>query len=100
MLGDAFLLDSKTPAEYNGSAQLSNIDDEPCDGGDTGDDNADAAISVYESLRDDMKTIVFLVLVKGTLGPIVAVLMMVSGIRYLSALAGAEVDVSALMRVV
>ena len=44
--------------------------------------------------------IVFLVLVKGTLGPIVAVLMMVSGIRYLTSLAGAEVDVSALMRVV
>lgn len=111
ILGDAFLEDEDTPAEYKASATLSNINECDvsdsfssgclgCRPGDTGDLNSDRAIYTYNTLRASMKNFMFLVLIKATLGPIVAVLMMVSGIRFMSALAGAEVDVSALARVI
>jgi hypothetical protein len=64
----------------------------------TSDNNEERAIGTYLTLRQNMKHYIFLILVKGTLGPAVALLMMVSGIRALTAIAGAEIDVSALGR--
>jgi len=99
MLGDSFISDPSVPSEYKSTAGLSGVS-VSCDAGDTGDDNSDGAISAYKSLRSAMKSYIFLVLIKATLGPVVSLLMMTAGIRYLSALAGAEVDVSALSRVI
>jgi hypothetical protein len=99
MLGDSFLADEDTPAAYKSSAGLSGISPS-CEPGDTGEGNADEAYSAYSSLRSAMKSYVFLILIKATLGPVVSILMMIAGIRYLTSLAGAEVDVSALARVI
>jgi hypothetical protein len=99
MLGDSFLADPNTPSEYKSTAGLSGINP-VCDPGDTGEGNSNAAYSAYSSLRNAMKSYIFLILVKATLGPVVSILMMVAGIRYLTSLAGAEVDVSALARVI
>lgn len=98
MLGDSFLA-SPLASGYIAKPTLSSVDAD-CEPGDTGDGNSDDAISVYNSLRKDMKSFLFLILIKATLGPIVAVLMMIGGLRALSSLAGAEVDVSALARVI
>lgn len=62
--------------------------------------NEDAAIATYNALRRNIRNYLYLVLVKGTLGPAVALLMMVGGIRVLTKVAGAEIDVSALARLV
>jgi hypothetical protein len=113
ILGDAFLENSETPAEYKEAAALSGTS-ATCTPGSTSDDtvtfvdgnmvmentNSREAIGVYNALRTDMKSFMFLIMIKATLGPVIAVLMMIGGIRFLSALAGAEVDVSALARVV
>ena len=98
MLGDSFLA-SDYAAGYESATSLGSIDPS-CRPGDTGDYNSNEAIDVYNGLRGDMKSFMFLVLIKATLGPVISVLMMISGIRFLSAIAGAEVDVSALARVV
>jgi hypothetical protein len=99
MLADSFISDPSIPSEYKTTTGLSGVS-VSCDAGDTGDDNSDGAIDAYKSLRSAMKSYIYLVLIKATLGPVVALLMLVSGIRYLSSLAGAEVDVSALSRVI
>ena len=66
-----------------------------------GQDNNEAqAIGTYYALKQSIKRYLFLVLVKGTLGPAIALLMMVGGIRVLTAISGAEVDVSSLARLV
>ncbi|MCI0503208.1 hypothetical protein L0Y65_00685 [Candidatus Micrarchaeota archaeon] len=53
---------------------------------------------ILAGLRADLKGVVFYVLVLGTFGPVLALLMTVAGIRALTSLAGAEVDVSPLGR--
>jgi len=102
MLGDSFLASSDASGYSTTVSSLSSVGSaaDLCEEGNTGDDNSDSAISVYKSLRTDMKSFLFLVLIKATLGPIAALLMLVSGIRFVTAFAGAEVDVSALGRVI
>ncbi len=98
MLGESFLASSDASL-YQPKDTLSGVS-ASCEPGDTGDGNSDAAISVYNSLRAAIKSYMYIIFVKATLGPVVAVLMMSAGIRAISSLAGAEVDVSALARVV
>ncbi len=62
--------------------------------------NMQRAKRVYNQLRGDMKKYVFVVLIKGTLGPVIALLMFISSLRALTSLAGAEVDVTALTKVI
>ncbi len=100
MLGDSFLGSAEVTGYTSTVASLSGVDSSPCSPGDTSDGNSDTAIGIYNKLRTDMKSYIFLVLVKATLGPIVALLLMISGIRAITSLAGAEVDVSALGRVI
>lgn len=69
-----------------------------CTAGDTGSGNEDAAVSAYQSLRADIRKDLYTVLVMATLGPVLALLMMAAGIRALTSLAGAEIDVSAISR--
>jgi hypothetical protein len=64
------------------------------------DDQGEAAKDILDDLHADLRRVVFNVLVKGTLGPVLSLLMMVAGIRALSSLAGAEVDVTSLGRFV
>ncbi|MBD3209997.1 hypothetical protein GF318_01295 [Candidatus Micrarchaeota archaeon] len=65
---------------------------------DLGDSNEDQATSAYLNLRRSIRSHLFTILIKATLGPIIALLMMTSSIRALTHLAGAEVDVSAISR--
>ncbi len=99
ILGKSFLASPDAAGYQPGSGSLSGISPS-CTPGDVGDGNSDAAIKVYNSLRTAIKSYMYLIFVKATLGPVVAVLMMSAGIRAITSLAGAEVDVSALSRVV
>ncbi len=99
MLGESFLASPQAQGYTPGTVSLSSVDPE-CRPGDTGDTNSDRAIGAYDTLRAAIKSYMYLIFVKATLGPVVAVLMMSAGIRALTSLAGAEVDVSALARVV
>jgi len=58
------------------------------------------AVGMYCMLRSDIKGYLFLMLAKATLGPVIALLLMVTGIRTLTSIAGAEVDVTAISRFV
>jgi hypothetical protein len=62
--------------------------------------NEQRAKRAYDQLRGDMKKYVFVVLVKATLGPIIAILMFIGSLRALTSLAGAEVDVTGLAKVI
>jgi hypothetical protein len=77
-----------------------NLDVEGCTPGDTGTTNEDGAIETYDAFRDSIRAYLYNILMKATLGPVIALLMFVGGIRAISALGGAEIDVSALGRVV
>jgi hypothetical protein len=99
ILGQSFLASPDAAGYQPGSASLSGLS-VSCSPGDVGDTNSNAAISVYNSLTAAIPSYIYLIFVKATLGPVVAVLMMSAGIRAITSLAGAEVDVSALSRVV
>jgi len=76
-----------------------------CQPGSTGSysgyyDNEGEAIDAYRSLRTRMKNYLYWVLIKATLGPAVALMMFISSLRFITGLAGAEVDMSALGRLV
>jgi hypothetical protein len=98
LLGDTFKASTYGPQYASGHLDAGSFD--TCTPGNTGDGNSDSAIGIYHTLRGAIRSYMFLLLVKATLGPVVSVLMMTAGLRYLSSLAGAEVDVSALARVV
>ena len=76
------------------------VADYECSADDSADQNSDNAINTYSTLRQNIKGYLYMLFVKATLGPVVAVLMMTAGLRALSSVMGAEVDVSALARVV
>jgi hypothetical protein len=99
MLVDTFLA-APQAAGYGGGVHTSI---EECDPDDVafagvGKSQNEKAGEVLDSFADDLRRVVFSVLVRGTLGPVLALLMMTAGIRALTSLAGAEVDVSALGR--
>lgn len=71
-----------------------------CNPGDTGRGNANDAINGYNIMRSSLREYLVVALLKATLGPVISLLMMASSIRALTALAGAEVDVSAISRFV
>lgn len=62
--------------------------------------NEGAASQAYCTLRQDIKGYLYVVLIRATLGPVIALLMMMASLRAISSLAGAEVDVSAISRFV
>ncbi len=100
MLVDTFMAIPANQATYSGGI-TTNV--EECDpdnvvfAGAFGTEGEKAG-NVLDSFLADLRRVVFDVLVRGTLGPVLALLMMTAGIRALSSLAGAEVDVSALGR--
>jgi hypothetical protein len=106
MLGATFLsppgddaADDALSAEYNPSSTLADVDLD-CNAGDTGTDNEDNAVDGYHALRSNLRVYLFTMLIQATLGPVLALLMMSTGLRTLTSIAGAEVDVSAISRFV
>ncbi len=65
-----------------------------------GGSNDANAVGTYCMLRGDIKGYLYVMLIQATLGPVIALLMMIAGIRTLSSIAGAEVDVTAISRFV
>jgi len=62
--------------------------------------NDGKAMNAYKKMRAKLKDYLFTMLIRATLGPVLALLLMMSGLRALSAIAGADVDVSAISRFV
>lgn len=96
MLVDTFL--AEAGGGYSGGLGSGSV--EECDptagigvyGSDTG------AQTTLTNFRADIQEVAFSVMIRGTLGPVLALLIMTAGIRALTSLGGAEVDVSALGR--
>jgi hypothetical protein len=62
--------------------------------------NDSGAIMGYTSLRHSIRSYLFQVLIRATLGPVIALLMMAASIKSLTSIAGSEVDVTAISRFV
>jgi len=71
-----------------------------CQPGDTGSDNQNDAVNTYNVLRSSMREYLLVALLKATMGAVIPLFIMVGSIRALTAVAGAEVDVSAISRFV
>lgn len=63
-------------------------------------ENEERAVGAYHVMRENTRMYMYVVLIKATLGPITALLMLITSLRFLTGLAGAEVDISALAKVV
>ncbi|MCI0503743.1 hypothetical protein L0Y65_03460 [Candidatus Micrarchaeota archaeon] len=108
MLGATFLdppgaADDALSAPYQAGLQNVTLECNPGATGEewwSGDSNAANAVRGYHALRDNLRVYLFTMLVQATLGPVLALLMMSTGLRTLTSLAGAEVDVSAISRFV
>ncbi len=106
MLVDTFLASPSAGGYAGGLTTPSNSDyTSGCDPASVGTysggaGETDKANGIFDSLRADLMRVVFSVLVRGTLGPVLALLLMAAGIRALTSMAGAEVDVSAIARFV
>ena len=66
----------------------------------TGESNEENVITAYNMLRADMRRYMTIMLIKATLGPILALLVMATSIRTLSSLMGSEIDISPLAKFV
>jgi len=92
--------------EYDHSSPVDIMEDDTagevyeygCKPGDSGDKNIEHAINVYGDVRDYLKAILVDILLRGTLGPVLSLLLMSSTLRTLTSLGGAEVDVSGISR--
>jgi hypothetical protein len=60
----------------------------------------DNAVATYQNMRNALDSYLYILMVEATLGPVIALLMFAAGLRALTALAGAEIDVSAISRFV
>jgi hypothetical protein len=91
---------------YGGSADSIDWGNYECNAGDTmpvsGDKtgNEENVIGVFNIMKSNIKHYIFQALVRGTLGPVIALLLMAGSIKAISSAAGSEVDVSALSRFV
>lgn len=94
MLGTTFLADASSADYHPGPA--ASIGE--CTAGDTGEDNENAAVDAYRTLRTDIRRQLYTMLAIATLGPVLSLLLVAAGVRGLTAIAGAEIDVSAISR--
>lgn len=62
------------------------------------DSNEDKAARAYMKMRQSIRNNLYVILLKATFGPAIALLLMMTSIRALTSLAGAEVDVSSIGR--
>ncbi|MBI5046620.1 hypothetical protein HZC07_02715 [Candidatus Micrarchaeota archaeon] len=82
---------------YKGQPTFNGLE---CQAQDSGIQNENAAVSSYNLLRADLRKYLYVILIEATLGPVLALLVTMASIRALSAVAGAEVDISAISRFV
>jgi len=93
-------------APYTGGATSIDWSNNECNAGDTmptfGDKtgNEESAINVFNTMRANISKYMFSAMIRGTLGPVIALLLMAGSIKAISSAAGSEVDVSALSRFV
>lgn len=85
-------------SEYSESTDAADVTE--CQPGDTGDDNEKSAVQAFKDMRGTIRDHLSAILFRATLGPVIALLLMVASIRTLTSLGGAEVDVSAISRFV
>jgi hypothetical protein len=102
MLGATFLA-SADAAAYSGGTSINLGECNPSNakaqgGGLTS--NEETVISAYHQMKSAIRGWLFTALVKATLGPVIALLLMATSIKTLTSVAGAEVDVSAISRFV
>lgn len=102
MMGAKFLA-SPDAADYTGGTSVNLGECNPSNamaqtGGQT--DNEINVINAFHQMKAAIRGYLFKALIKATLGPVVALLMMVTSIKALTSVAGAEVDVSAISRFV
>jgi len=95
VLGETFI-DDDASADYQPGSGSGTIAD--CEAEETGEENEENAISAYYTLKSELRKQLYVILVKATLGPVIALLMMITSIKALTSIAGAEVDVSAIAR--
>ncbi|NYZ77532.1 hypothetical protein H0O02_04445 [Candidatus Micrarchaeota archaeon] len=95
MLNEQFLA-SPYAADYAGEPSTISADCEP--GVPWGGLNENNAIGAYKDLKEDLRKYLMIVLLKATLGPVVALLLFIGGLRALMSLFGTEVDVSIIAR--
>ncbi len=77
---------------------LEDISISGCNPGNPWGDVGGGAVSTYNSMRLSLKQYIYLMLIKATLGPVLSLLLFIGGLRALTTLFGAPVDVSAITR--
>jgi len=95
--------DPDTPASWKtiSAAYLDSPDGihvEECDAGEPWGNVGAEAVESYNDMRHDLKGYMYVFMVKATLGPVISLLLFIGGLRAMTALFGAPVDVSALER--
>ncbi len=104
MLNDHFVDDPESGSEeyIDGTPSVLsfNITSECEPGMPWGGFNEGRATAAYNTLRNELKKYMYVALLKATLGAVTALLFFIGGLRALTALFGAEVDVSAIARFV
>ncbi|MBU0528100.1 hypothetical protein KKE92_06465 [Candidatus Micrarchaeota archaeon] len=105
MLASSFAA-SPESAAYTGAAEDIDWDDYECNAGDTmpvtadKTENEENVIDVFNIMKSNIRKYMFQAMIRGTLGPVLALLLMAGSIKAISSAAGSEVDVSALSRFV
>ncbi|HID73171.1 TPA: hypothetical protein EYP38_04465 [Candidatus Micrarchaeota archaeon] len=92
--------DIDDPYHPESSISISDVECRPEQSGTLGNPNEEKATNVYDNMRAALKEYLYWVLIKATLGPAVAILMFISSLKFMTSLAGAEVDMSGLARLV
>lgn len=83
-----------------GGLTLSKLpDDFSCDERDTSDNNANSAINLFDIVEGNLPAYLYNFFIEATLTTAVSLFAFITGIRWLTRLAGAEVDVSSLMKI-
>jgi len=68
--------------------------------GSVGHDNTDKAQETYDNLARTIRSYTVIILLRGIFGPIISLLMVITSIKAITSLAGAEIDVTAISRFV
>jgi len=100
MLGAQFTSPPQNVAGYTAPYAQSGFyqaDQVKCDAADISG-SEDAAVSAYNGMEGDVKKYMYAAMIQGTLGPVISLLMFAASVRVLTALGGAEIDVSAITR--
>ncbi len=85
-------------ADYRASPSASIAECNAMDTNSGDEGNSAKAYSTYTGMRADIRAYMDTIMIRATLGPIIALLMFIASLRALTSLMGAEVDVSGIAR--